>query len=84
MLIRASSETGAESVTVEVKGRGDPGYGATSRMLAEVGLCLALDREKLPAQSGLLTPATALGAPLRERLSSVEGGEFMQFRVIDQ
>jgi short subunit dehydrogenase-like uncharacterized protein len=84
VLIRASSETGAESVTVEVKGRGDPGYGATSRMLAEVGLCLALDREKLPAQSGVLTPATALGAPLRERLGSVEGGEFMQFRVIDQ
>ena len=84
VLIRARSETGAESVVVEVKGRGDPGYSATSRMLAEVGLCLALDRDKLPPQCGVLTPATALGAPLRERLSSAEGGAFMQFRVINQ
>ena len=84
VLVRASSESGAQSVVVEVKGRGDPGYAASSKMLAEVGLCLALDRDKLPTRTGVLTPATALGAPLRERLISVEGGGFMQFGVIDQ
>lgn len=82
VLVRASSESGVESVVVEVKGRGDPGYGATSKMIAEAGLCLALDRDKLPTQCGVLTPATALGAALRERLSAAEGGAFMQFRVI--
>lgn len=84
VLIRARSESGAESVVVEVKGRGDPGYGATSKMIAETGLCLALDRDKLLMQAGVLTPATALGAPLRERLSGAVGGQFMQFRVINQ
>jgi short subunit dehydrogenase-like uncharacterized protein len=84
VLIHATSETGAESVTVEVNGRGDPGYLATSKMLAEVGLSLALDRENLPPPGGVLTPATALGAPLRRRLSAAEDGSFMQFRVIDR
>ena len=84
VLIRASSESGAQSVVVEVKGRGDPGYRASSKMIAETGLCLALDREKLPPQCGLLTPATALGAALRERLAAVEGGAFMRFGVIGQ
>ena len=44
--------------------RGDPGYGATSKLLPEVGLFLALDRDKLAAQSGVLTPATAVSAAL--------------------
>ena len=81
--VMASSEGGAQAAMVEVKGRGDPGYGATSRMLAEAGLCMALDHDQLPVQSGVLTPATALGAALRERLGSAEGSRFMQFRVMN-
>jgi short subunit dehydrogenase-like uncharacterized protein len=82
VLIKAAASTGRPWVMVEVKGQGDPGYAATSRMLAETGLCLRFDRERLPATGGVLTPAAALGRVLRERLMSVRDGEFMQFRVV--
>ena len=48
--------------------RGDPGYQATSVMLGESALCLALDRDRLPDRAGVLTPATAMGAALAGRL----------------
>ena len=54
--------------TAKVAARGDPGYTATSVMLGESALCLVLDREHLPRRSGVLTPATALGDPLLQRL----------------
>jgi short subunit dehydrogenase-like uncharacterized protein len=50
--------------------RGDPGYAATSVMLGETALCLALDRDQLPDRAGVLTPATAMGAALAGRLTS--------------
>ena len=50
--------------------RGDPGYAATSVMLGETALCLALDRDQLPDRAGVLTPATAMGAALAGRLRS--------------
>ena len=37
-------------------------------MLAESALCLALDRAALPALSGVLTPAIAMGELLLARL----------------
>ncbi|MDY7093647.1 MAG: saccharopine dehydrogenase NADP-binding domain-containing protein [Acidobacteriota bacterium] len=52
---------------VEVRG-GDPGYDETSKMLAETGLSLAFDGDRLPQQAGTLTPAVALGGCLLERL----------------
>jgi short subunit dehydrogenase-like uncharacterized protein len=55
---------------IVVRGRvaagADPGYGATSLMLAESGLCLALD--DLPRRGGILTPAAAMGTRLLDRL----------------
>ncbi|MDN5932728.1 MAG: hypothetical protein L0I24_16960, partial [Pseudonocardia sp.] len=42
------------------------GYAATAVMLGESGLCLALDG--LPDRAGSLTPATAMGTALVERL----------------
>ena len=51
-----------------VKASGDPGYGATSVMLGESALCLALDGDRLPDRSGVLTPSTAMGSVLAERL----------------
>lgn len=45
----------------------DPGYGATARMLAASALCLARD-EAEGLSGGVLTPASALGLPLVERL----------------
>ena len=50
--------------------RGDPGYAATSVMLGETALCLALDRDQLPDRAGVLTPATAMGVVLAGRLRS--------------
>jgi short subunit dehydrogenase-like uncharacterized protein len=47
---------------------GDPGYAATAVMLGESVLSLALDETKLPARAGVLTPATAMGLPLVDRL----------------
>ncbi|QCB92391.1 saccharopine dehydrogenase family protein [Cellulomonas shaoxiangyii] len=49
-------------------GSGDPGYAATAVMLGEAALALALDQDRLPDAAGSLTPATALGDVLVERL----------------
>jgi short subunit dehydrogenase-like uncharacterized protein len=46
---------------------GDPGYQATSVMLGECGLALALDRDALPDRFGVLTPAAAMGDALLAR-----------------
>jgi short subunit dehydrogenase-like uncharacterized protein len=54
----------------KIDAQGDPGYAATSVMLGESALCLALDRDRLPDRAGVLTPATAMGATLAERLKS--------------
>ena len=54
----------------KIEAQGDPGYAATSVMLGESALCLALDRDRLPDRAGVLTPATALGTALAERLRS--------------
>jgi short subunit dehydrogenase-like uncharacterized protein len=51
-----------------VEAQGDPGYGATRVMLGESALCLALDGDRLPERAGVLTPATAMGSVLADRL----------------
>lgn len=51
-----------------VAAKGDPGYAATAVMLGESAMCLALDRDRLPARAGVLTPATAMGSALVDRL----------------
>jgi short subunit dehydrogenase-like uncharacterized protein len=51
-----------------VHAQGDPGYGATSVMLGESALCLGLDGDRLPDRAGVLTPATAMGSVLADRL----------------
>jgi len=48
-------------------------------MLGESALCLALD-DNLPDASGVLTPATAMGMALTERLRAA-GQTFMTTRV---
>jgi short subunit dehydrogenase-like uncharacterized protein len=39
-------------------------------MLGQSALCLALDRDALPDRAGVLTPATAMGTALADRLRS--------------
>ena len=48
--------------------QGDPGYQATSVMLGQSALALALDTDRLPGGGGVLTPASALGTVLADRL----------------
>jgi short subunit dehydrogenase-like uncharacterized protein len=61
-----TTTTGARYVATMAQS-GDPGYKATSVMLAECGLALALDRDKLPDLHGVLTPAAAMGEALLGR-----------------
>jgi len=51
-----------------VSDRRDPGYGSTAVMLSEAALCLALEGAQLPTEGGILTPASAMGMRLVERL----------------
>jgi short subunit dehydrogenase-like uncharacterized protein len=57
-----------EYCVCRVEAQGDPGYGATSVMLGQSALCLALDGDRLPDRAGVLTPATAMGSVLADRL----------------
>jgi len=57
--VRFIGEGGGERVICEVTG-GDPGYGETSKMLAESALCLATD--ELAQTAGQVTPAMAMQA----------------------
>jgi short subunit dehydrogenase-like uncharacterized protein len=66
-----------------VSAKGDPGYGATSVMLGETALCLALDHDRLPDRAGVLTPATAMGTVLVERLRAA-GQTLKAERVSDR
>jgi short subunit dehydrogenase-like uncharacterized protein len=58
-------EGGGRRVVTEVSG-GDPGYGETSKMLAESGLCLAFD--ELPPSAGQVTTVASMGDMLLTRL----------------
>jgi short subunit dehydrogenase-like uncharacterized protein len=61
-------QTPDRRIVTEVAG-GDPGYGETSKMLAESALCLAHD--DLEERAGQLTPAVAMGQALIDRLVAV-------------
>jgi short subunit dehydrogenase-like uncharacterized protein len=63
--VRFRGTGGGVTVETEVSG-GDPGYGETSKMLAESALCLAHD--ELPDVAGQVTTAQAMGDALRARL----------------
>jgi len=55
---------GGETIRYAVKGRYDPGYGSTSRMLAETGMALLAS----DVPGGVGTPGSFLGEALVERL----------------
>jgi short subunit dehydrogenase-like uncharacterized protein len=74
--VRFHGEGGGKRVVCDVTG-GDPGYGDTSKMLAESGLCLAND--ELPATAGQVTTAQAMGAALTDRLQAAG----IEFKVVE-
>ncbi len=57
---------------LSVKGDMDPGYGSTSKMIAETALGLVAN----PGAGGVMTPAAALGEKLVERLQAHAGLTF--------
>lgn len=75
--VRFLGEGGGRRVVTEVVG-GDPGYGETSKMLAEATLCLAHD--DLPQTAGQVTTAVAMGDALIERLQRAG----IDFTVVEQ
>ncbi|WP_330172681.1 saccharopine dehydrogenase NADP-binding domain-containing protein [Streptomyces sp. NBC_01498] len=72
--VRFVGEGGGRRVFTEVSG-GDPGYDETAKILAESALSLAFD--DLPRTAGQVTPVTAMGDALLERLRAAG----MTFRV---
>jgi short subunit dehydrogenase-like uncharacterized protein len=65
---QGSGDRAPLEVVTTVTGTKDPGYGATAVMLLDSALCLATG-EAVAKHGGVLTPATALGMPLVERLN---------------
>ena len=59
------------SLRVGVKGDRDPGYGSTSKMIAEAAVCLLQDAASTPG--GIWTTAPALGDKLIARLQANAG-----------
>jgi short subunit dehydrogenase-like uncharacterized protein len=77
--IQFNGETAdGQSLVTKVTGDADPGYGSTAKMLAESGVCLALD--SLASEGGFWTPASAMGDALLKRLADNAG---LTFEVIE-
>ena len=72
--IFAGTGSDGELIISSVQGDRDPGYGSTSKMLAEAAICLLKNPEL--ASGGLWTPAAAMGAALVERLEAHAGLTF--------
>ena len=62
------------TLQARVTGDRDPGYGSTSKMLAESAVCLAKDPRS--TGGGIWTPASAMGPILRKRLVKNAGLRF--------
>jgi short subunit dehydrogenase-like uncharacterized protein len=61
-------------VKVSVKGDRDPGYGSTSKIIAETAICLINEAPEAPG--GVWTPGALMGGTLVERLQARAGLTF--------
>jgi short subunit dehydrogenase-like uncharacterized protein len=76
-------ETGdGRSLRVSVKGDKDPGYGSTSKMIAESGICLAHDISHDAVGGGFWTTASAMGEPLIGRLRAKRPASPLRWRTV--
>lgn len=75
ILFIARNDNG-ETVKAIVKGDRDPGYGSTSKMIAESALCLAFDVTREETPGGVWTAAAAMGEKLIARLQENAGLTF--------
>lgn len=72
--------TDGRSLAATVHGDRDPGYGCTSRMLAEAALCLLQDVPRQATPGGVWTPGAAMGLALLRRLQDHAG---LRFALVD-
>ncbi len=63
-----------DTLRVGVKGDRDPGYGSTSKMIAESAVCLLKDCTNTPG--GIWTPASSMGMQLVQRMNENAGVRF--------
>ena len=68
------ADVDGETIKASVSGDMDPGYGSTSKMIAESAVCLVKDCEELTG--GIYTPAASMGKKLIKRLESNAGLTF--------
>ncbi|MEM8659559.1 MAG: saccharopine dehydrogenase, partial [Pseudomonadota bacterium] len=73
-LLFVGQNSDGKTLRVSVTGDMDPGYGSTSKMIAESAVCLLLNPDL--ASGGIWTPAAALGMPLVDRLVANAGLTF--------
>jgi short subunit dehydrogenase-like uncharacterized protein len=64
LFVAHAPDGGEDTLHFGVKGKYDPGYGSTSRMLSETGIALLASK----AEGGVGTPGSFLGEALVERL----------------
>ena len=65
-----------ENIEIKVVGDRDPGYGSTSKILGQTGLCLAESFAETDKPGGFWTPASMFGSVLIERLEKSAGLTF--------
>ncbi len=70
----ADGSDASQTLRVSVRGDRDPGYGSTSKMIAESAICLLQDAQATPG--GIWTPASAMGHQLIQRLQAFAGLSF--------
>jgi short subunit dehydrogenase-like uncharacterized protein len=73
-VLMVGEHTDGRSVRISVKGDRDPGYGSTSKMIAESAVCLVKNPQL--ASGGIWTTAPVMGAELIERLQANAGLTF--------
>ncbi|MEE4658853.1 MAG: saccharopine dehydrogenase NADP-binding domain-containing protein [Halieaceae bacterium] len=79
LLYGVNAQDRSGDMVARVSGDRDPGYGSTSKMLAESAVCLAKD--PLTCGGGLWTPASAMGETLLERLQANAG---LTFEIVEK
>ena len=77
-LILAGTTASGQKLRARVTGDRDPGYGSTSKMIAESAVCLA--RNELDTDGGFWTPASAMKDKLLDRLQANAG---LTFEIIE-
>ncbi|MEP1448806.1 MAG: saccharopine dehydrogenase NADP-binding domain-containing protein [Paraglaciecola sp.] len=75
-LLYVGSDAQGNQINVSVKGDRDPGYGSTSKIIAESAICLVKDSQQ--TQGGIWTTAPAMGDKLIKRLVANAGLTFTQ------